>query len=210
MVYSKCHMLIPFEKNIIHNQEFGGLSPPPMPLGNFAYIWSRYDRHFVGINMTYCVALKGESLPCYSNKAESVSLRKCPHDHWLTDKAYLSCITMTDISRSFIHKMAAKINWHRYGTKWRHRHPVLTINYNIALSALILLAGRQEEQTTCKNWAMRCWCGYLSAARCRSLAYGPADATASKKPHRLLPHLNPDWFYLSGTILPRLSWKRGR
>jgi len=30
------------------------------------------------------------------------------------------------------------------------------------------------------------------------------------KPHRLLPHLNPNWFYLSGTGLPRLSWKRGR
>ena len=26
--------------------------------------------------------------------------------------------------------------------------------------------------------------------------------------HHLLPHLNPDWFYLSGTGLPRLSWKR--
>jgi len=24
-----------------------------------------------------------------------------------------------------------------------------------------------------------------------------------------MPHLNPDWFYLSGTSLPRLSWKRG-
>ena len=30
------------------------------------------------------------------------------------------------------------------------------------------------------------------------------------KPDHLLPHLNPDWFYLSGTGLPRLSWKRGR
>ena len=30
------------------------------------------------------------------------------------------------------------------------------------------------------------------------------------KPHHLLPHLNPDWFYLSGTGLPRLSWIRGR
>jgi len=37
----------------------------------------------------------------------------------------------------------------------------------------------------------------------------PADATAIPKPHRLLPHLNPDWFYVSGTGLPRLSWKRG-
>jgi len=25
----------------------------------------------------------------------------------------------------------------------------------------------------------------------------------------LLPHLNPDWFYFSGSSLPRLSWKRG-
>ena len=37
-------------------------------------------------------------------------------------------------------------------------------------------------------------------------AYGPADATAVPKPHHLLPQLNPDWFYLSGTGLPRLSW----
>jgi len=39
--------------------------------------------------------------------------------------------------------------------------------------------------------------------------YGPADATAFAKIRHLLPHLNPDWFYLSGTSLPRLSWKRG-
>ena len=39
----------------------------------------------------------------------------------------------------------------------------------------------------------------------RLFAYGPADATATPKPHHLLPHLNPDWFYLSGTGLPRLS-----
>ena len=54
------------------------------------------------------------------------------------------------------------------------------------------------------------WCGYLSGSRCRLLACGPADATASQKPQHLLPHLNPDWFYLSGTGLPRLSRKRGR
>ena len=31
-------------------------------------------------------------------------------------------------------------------------------------------------------WVMRCWCGYLSGARCRLFAYGPADATASQNP----------------------------
>ena len=60
-----------------------------------------------------------------------------------------------------------------------------------------------------KNWVLRCWCGYLCGARCRLFAYGPADATAIPKPHHLLLHLNPDWFYLFGTSLPRLSWKRG-
>ena len=42
-------------------------------------------------------------------------------------------------------------------------------------------------------------------ARCRLFAYGPADATATPIPRHLLRHLNPDWFYLSGTSLPRLS-----
>jgi len=45
-----------------------------------------------------------------------------------------------------------------------------------------------------KNWVMTCWCGYLSGARCRLFAYGPADATAILKLHNLLPHINPDWF----------------
>jgi len=30
----------------------------------------------------------------------------------------------------------------------------------------------------------------------------PADAAAVPNPRRLLHHLNPDWFYLSGTRLP--------
>ena len=38
----------------------------------------------------------------------------------------------------------------------------------------------------------------MSRARCRMSAYGPAGAIAIPKPHFLLCHLNPDWFYLSG------------
>jgi len=38
------------------------------------------------------------------------------------------------------------------------------------------------ENLACKNGEMRCWCGYLSAARCRLFANGPADATASQNP----------------------------
>jgi len=36
----------------------------------------------------------------------------------------LIAITVTDSSKSFTYKMAAKINWHRYGTKLRNCHPM--------------------------------------------------------------------------------------
>jgi len=49
----------------------------------------------------------------------------------------------------------------------------------LAFSALMLLVERQEGHLACKNWAVRCWRGYLSGARCR-LAYGPADAIATR------------------------------
>jgi len=37
-------------------------------------------------------------------------------------------------------------------------------------------------------------------------AYGPADATAIPVPHRILRHLNPDWFYLSGRAALSIWW----
>jgi len=36
--------------------------------------------------MAYCVKLSGEDLSRYSNKVESVGLRKWPHYHYLTKK----------------------------------------------------------------------------------------------------------------------------
>jgi len=45
------------------------------------------------------------------------------------------------------------------------------------------------------------WLSVWSEAQ---FAYGPANATASE--NRIISfHLNPDWFYLSGTGLTRLS-----
>ena len=40
------------------------------------------------------------------------------------DKTYLSDIRVTNIFKSFTYKMAAETNWHRYGTKLRHCHPL--------------------------------------------------------------------------------------
>ena len=67
-----------------------------------------------GYNLAWCVELKGEDLSSYTDKIESVSLRKCPHDHRLTNKAYLSAITVTSVSPT---------SWHTYGKKLRHCHP---------------------------------------------------------------------------------------
>jgi len=64
-------------------------------------------------------------------------------------------------------------------------------------SALTLLVGRQEEQPACKNWVMRCWCGYLSEARCRLFACVPADATPchSLHFHCNIPSCNSNRFF---------------
>jgi len=50
---------------------------------------------------------------------------------------------------------------------------------------------------------------HLSGTRCRFFLHISWCHWIPKR-HHLLPHLNPDWSYLSGTGLPRLSWKRGR
>ena len=73
-----------------------------------------------------------------------------------------------------------------------------------AFSALTLLAGWQEGYPACKNWVVRCWCGYLSGTRCR-LAYGPADATAT---HCLFASVKsslvlPVWYWLTRVVLEK-------
>jgi len=62
----------------------------------------------------------GKTLPFYSNKTGSGSLRKCPHDHRLTDKAHLSATTVTDVSREFL------------PTRWRQKSSGLDIERNYA------------------------------------------------------------------------------
>ena len=45
----------------------------------------------------------------------------------------LSDRRVTNISKSFTHKMAAKTSWHRYGTKLRHCHPVYSTSTRLAI-----------------------------------------------------------------------------
>jgi len=60
----------------------------------------------------------------------TVSLRKCPYDHGFTNTAYLSAITVTNVSQSFTNQMAAKINWHRYGAKLCYCHPMYSSRHS--------------------------------------------------------------------------------
>jgi len=60
----------------------------------------------------------------------------------------------------------------KYSRTWSDCISVVVVVVVNAFSALILLVGRQEEHSVCKNWVTRCWCGYLSEARCRLFAYG--------------------------------------
>jgi len=53
---------------------------------------------------------------------------------------------------------------------------------------------------------MRCGHSYLSTARGKLFAYGPADATVTPSS---LASLIPDGFNLSGAGLSRLSWQVG-
>ena len=82
---------------------------------------------------------------------------------------------------------------------------VLILFHLVPLVLWHCMLGVRKSIRPVKIGVIRCWCGYLSGARCRLFAYGPASATAVPKLNRLLPHLKSDWFYLSGTGLPRLA-----
>ena len=68
-------------------------------------------------------------MSCYLNKIQSIGLRKYPYEHQLANKAYLSDITVANISESFTHKTAAKTSWHRYESKLRHCHSMYIYHY---------------------------------------------------------------------------------
>ena len=54
-------------------------------------------------------------------------------------------------------------------------------------SAFMLLVGRQEGHPACKNWAVGCWCGYLSGARCRQQIPLPLTVSCFSKIQTGLP-----------------------
>ena len=85
-----------FLKSVKIWQNYGNESVAPLFWPTLYIGWSDVTEStvmirspFCGHKTMWCVGLNGEDLSCYSNKIESVSLRKCQYDHWLTNKAYL-------------------------------------------------------------------------------------------------------------------------
>jgi len=79
---------------------------------------------FCGYNLAKCAALIVEDCHVIQTKFNQLVEE---HVHTIgrfvpADKAYLSDIRVTNISKSFTHKMAAETSWYKYGTKFRRCH----------------------------------------------------------------------------------------
>ena len=76
-----------------------------------------------------------------------------------------------------------------------------------AFSALTLFMGVRKSIRSVKIewWVWLSVCSEVQIACIQS-----SWCHCIPKPDNVLLHLNSDWFYLSSTGLPRLSWKRGR
>ena len=74
----------------------------------------------------------------------------------------------------------------------------------------ILLVWRREEHLACKKLSDEVLVWLSVCTEVQVVCVWSSWCHCIPKPHHVLPHLNPNWFYLSGTGLPRLFWKRGR
>ena len=80
--------------------------------------------------------------------------------------------------------------------------------YTQYIPSLLWLCWLGDRKAICPvKIVVRYWHGYLSGARCKWFAYGPADATATPSSHALV---KSRMVHLTGAGSPRLFWKRGR
>jgi len=82
---------------------------------------------------------------------------------------------------------------------------IIAVTFVVAFSALVLLVWPQEESTRpvkIERWGVGVVICLERGADCLHMV---ELMPLHPKTHLVLPHLNPDWFYLSDTGLPRLS-----
>ena len=114
----------------------------------------------------------------------------------------LTCSTNTNVSFCSLHYISTRLldaTGKSTEVGWRRdRRPTSVL----CLQCFDIVAvRRQEEHPACKNWVMRCWCVFCPewGADCLHKVH------CHPEPHHLSLHLNPDWFYLSGSGSSRLS-----
>jgi len=113
-----------------------------------------------------------------------------------------------DIRWTIWRSQAVVCSWQKQQTQSINSLSVLLPSVLFAFSALTLLVWRQEEQPACNKLSdeVLVW---LSVRNEMQIVWIRSSwCHAIPIPYHLLPHLNPDWFYLSGTGLTKLSWKR--
>ena len=89
-------------------------------------------------------------------------------------------------------------------------HPTCNECMLCVVNALTLLVGRQEEHLTCKKLSDEVLVWLSVWHEVQTVCIWSSWCHCIPKCHDVLSYLNPEWFYLSGTGLPRLLWKRGR
>ena len=91
-------------------------------------------------------------------KLDQFGLSKCSYYHRLTNKAYLSAVTVTNISRSFLPTRWRQKSTGIYGTKLRHCHPILHVTFRRA-ARLRLQSDVTETRTSTGRCKACCdWC----------------------------------------------------
>ena len=109
------------------------------------------------------------SLPAHIRSIDTLSTFNRHLKFRLFQSAFTVQSSCASASDSFSRFLALNINW---GVcMYAYMHVVPSVLWRC------WLGGRKGIQPV-KNWVVRCWHGYLSAARC-TLAYGPADVTAT-------------------------------
>ena len=88
-----------------------------------SHICGRNAIAILQVNKSYCVQVNGENLSRYSNKIESVGLRKCSYYRYLIEKVTSTDVKTTNILQSLPHKMAETADMN----KLRHCHPMYTL-----------------------------------------------------------------------------------
>ena len=112
-----------------------------------------------------------------------------------------------DIRWTIWRSQAVVCSWQKQQTQSINSLSLLLPSVLFAFSALTLLVWRQEEQPACKNWVMRCWCGYLSErdADCLNTVQlmpchpNTLSSLASFKSRLVLPF----WYRLNQVVLEK-------